>query len=86
MDSKIIHVINEAAADVFESPGIQLRLSDSPLNIKQWDSLTQILLIAEIEKRFEIRFTFKELAFIRTIEDIVNITQAKIKAKLGHET
>ena len=82
----IIHMISDIAAEVFERPGIQLKLSDSPSNIKEWDSLTQIVLIAEIERRLNIKFSFKDLASIRTMKDLINIIATKINETPENET
>lgn len=83
---KIIQMINDLAADVFDSPGIQLKLSDSSSNIKGWDSLTQVVLVTEIEKQFDIRFSFKDLASIMNIGDIINVIKNKTKGDFENET
>ena len=83
---KIIHVISDIAAEVFEHPGIQLKLSDSASNIKGWDSLTQVILVAVIEKQFDVKFSYKDLASIITVGDIVDIINSKAKENPEDET
>ena len=78
--------INQICSIVFENPKLKLKLSDTPIEIDGWDSLTHVQLVAEIEKRFNVKFNFKELASIRTIEDMVTITEAKIKNNQSNET
>ena len=78
-------MISNIAAEVFERPGIQLKLSDSASNVKGWDSLTQVVLVAEIEKQFDVKFSFKDLASIITIGDIVDIIKTKTKENLENE-
>jgi len=46
-------------------------------NIAGYDSMTQINIIAELEKQFSIRFQLKELAKITSIDSIVEIIQEK---------
>jgi acyl carrier protein len=83
---KILQVVNNLAAEVFDRPQLQLKPSDSPSNVKGWDSLTQVVLVAEIEKEFKIKFTFRELASIMTIGDIVYIIRNKTEENLQNET
>ena len=47
-------------------------------NIAGYDSMTQINIIAELEKQFAIRFQLKELAKITSIDSIVEIIQEKL--------
>jgi acyl carrier protein len=83
---KIIHIISNMAAEVFERPGIQLKLTDSASNIKGWDSLTQVILVAVIEKQFDVKFSYKDLASIITVGDIVDIIKSKTKENPENET
>jgi len=46
--------------------------------IAGYDSMTQINIIAELEKQFAIRFQLKELAKITSIDSIVEIIQEKL--------
>ena len=81
---KIIQVISNIAADVFEYPGIELKLSDTASNVKGWDSLTQVVLVAEIEKQFDVVFSYRDLASIITIGNIIDII--KTKENMENET
>ncbi len=47
-------------------------------NVAGYDSMAQINIIAELEKRFNIRFQLKELARITSINSIVAIIQEKL--------
>ena len=42
-------------------------------NIKQWDSLGHINLLLEIEKRFKVKFSMKEISELKNMKKIVAI-------------
>jgi acyl carrier protein len=46
-------------------------------DIENWDSLSHMLLIAESEKEFSIRFKLKELNKMRNVGDMVSIILEK---------
>lgn len=75
----VFETINKICREVFESPGLNLKRSDAPVNIRGWNSLTHVMLIAEIEKRYDISFGFRDLAAILTVGDLVDITESKIQ-------
>jgi len=51
------------------------RISDktSPKTAKEWDSFGGILLITEIEKAFDIKFSMEEILSIKDVSDIKKI-------------
>ena len=49
-------------------------------NIKQWDSLGHINLLLEIEKKFKIKFSIKEISELKNMKKIVT-TLNKIAKK-----
>lgn len=46
-------------------------------DVENWDSLTHMLLIAEIEKCFTIKFKLKDLNKMRNIGDMIDIIASK---------
>lgn len=47
-------------------------------DVDNWDSLTHMLLITEVEKVFSIKFKLKDLNKMRHVEDMVNIIISKL--------
>lgn len=74
----VLSILNTIAAGVFEKPDLKLKTTDSPLEIDNWDSLTHVLLISAVENEFSIEFSFRDLAGIVTIGDLMNIIEKKI--------
>jgi len=72
-----IEIITEIFSDLLQKPGLKLTLADSPDSVDGWDSLTHPEIIATIEEKLEIDFDFKELAGIKTIADLIHLTDMK---------
>ena len=54
-------------AEVLQVPPAELSDSSSPENVKQWDSLAAMDLVAAIEERFSVRLSTKEIMKMSTI-------------------
>ena len=74
----VFEQISKIFRDVFERPNLRIKITDSPLNIDGWESLTHVILLTAIEAHFSIEFSFKDLAGIKTVGDLVNIVETKI--------
>ena len=44
-------------------------------NVEEWDSMTHLVLISEIEQQFDFTFNDDDIASIQTIKDIKTILQ-----------
>jgi acyl carrier protein len=76
-----IDTITEIFAVLLKRPGLKLEITDSPDTVAGWDSLTHPELITAIEEKLDIDFDFKELASIKSIEDLVSLTESKLQRK-----
>jgi acyl carrier protein len=72
-----IEIITGIFAELLKRPGLKLVMTDSPNTVDGWDSLTHPELITAIEEKLDIDFDFKELASIKTIADLVSLTETK---------
>jgi len=45
--------------------------------VDQWDSLTHLNMIAEVEKHFEIKFKLKELIGMKNVGDMIDLILQK---------
>lgn len=50
-------------------------------DVDNWDSLSHMLLITEIEEGFSIKFKLKELNKMRKVGDMIEIIMSKLQAK-----
>lgn len=49
----------------------------SPENTPNWDSLNAIVLVSEIEKAFNIKFTYDEVMAVKNFADAVRLINSK---------
>jgi acyl carrier protein len=72
-----LQVINDIFAGVLKRPGISLRPDDSPKSVEGWDSLTHPELMTSLEEKLDIEFSFRELAGITKISDLITLIESK---------
>jgi acyl carrier protein len=60
-------VLIQLFADVLQVDPAELNDGSSPDNLKQWDSLAAMTLVAAIEEKFKVRLTTKEIMKMSTI-------------------
>lgn len=74
---EILTKLNVIFRDVLDNDTIELKPETTAADIEEWDSLSHIMLMAEIEKQFKIKFTSSEITKFRDIGDLVNSIMTK---------
>ena len=46
--------------------------STSPDNVESWDSFNGLMLVSELEKEFNVKFTMEEVTSVKNVKDIKN--------------
>lgn len=64
---------------VFNNQFLMLTNELSANDVDQWDSLSHMILISEIEDAFLIKFKLKELNKMRNVGDMIDMIQSKIE-------
>jgi acyl carrier protein len=64
--------------DVFEDDELQIYAEMSAKDIDDWDSLTHIQLILEIEKAFKVKFTIEEITKTKNVGEFIELLKSKI--------
>lgn len=67
---------NEIAAEIFSLKIEEINDSLSPEDIADWDSMNYLLLIAELEKNFNMSFTMDDVISAKTLGDVHKIVNA----------
>ena len=57
--SKILEIDEDAITD-----------ETSPDNVETWDSFNGLMIISELEREFNIKFTMKEVTSVKRVKDI----------------
>lgn len=75
---KTIDELQAIFRDIFDDNEIVLNNETTSDDIEDWDSLTHMQLIVEIEQKYNIRFTTAEIKKATNIGEFVQIMEAKL--------
>ncbi len=64
--------VQDIFCDILDNDNIQLTDASTAEDIEEWDSLTHIQLIKEIEKTFAIRFTSREILSWNNVGEMID--------------
>jgi acyl carrier protein len=71
-NSEILLSINKIFAQVFKDPDIEINGDTTSDDIKNWDSLNNMILVVMIEDFYKIRFDLDEVQKLKNVEDLCN--------------
>ena len=69
---------------VFQDKNLVISENTSSKDIKMWDSLTHLELIASIEEEFKIKFSFEEVMKFNTVGDMIRVIEKNILKHRGY--
>ena len=75
---EIFNIVKEIFINVLEEEDIILKEEFNSNDIDGWDSLTHILLIVEIEKKFNLSFLSSEISSWKDIGEMISSIESKI--------
>lgn len=75
--TKILSQINDIFIEALDNQNITLTYESSANDVDGWDSLSNIYIIVEIEKLFNVRFSTQELQIWKNVGDIIKSIQNK---------
>lgn len=70
--------LQEIFRDVFDDDEIILFDEMTSEDVEDWDSLTHITLINDIEAQFHIRFTTEEIVGTKNVGEFVRVIEGKL--------
>lgn len=80
-ESDILKALEPIFCSVFHLNSIQLSMTTSANEIRNWDSMHHVSLMADIETHFGFEFDFDDLISIQNVGDIVRVV-LRIKGSL----
>jgi len=66
---------------VFDNNDLIIHSDTTAKDIKMWDSLTHLELIASVEEAFNISFTFNEVMQFNKVGDMLDLIAKKLQGK-----
>ena len=78
MDNKdIFKKVTEIFEDILDEIEVDLTETTTAEDVEEWDSLTHIQIITEVEKQFEVRFSTRDIEGLKNIGDMVTLVASK---------
>lgn len=75
--TEILSKVQDIFRDVLDDEDIELEDNTTAEDIEDWDSLSHIQLIKEIEKLFSIRFTSREILSWNNVGEMIDCIASK---------
>jgi acyl carrier protein len=76
--NEILNTLNPIFRKRLKKDDIQLSEETTAQDIEGWDSLTHMVLINDIEQKFEVRFSFNDIARLKNVGDICITIRSKM--------
>ncbi len=70
--NEILKKITEIARDVFDNDEVELTEQTTAADVEEWDSLSHLSLVSDIEDEFGIRFTLAEVSGSKNVGELVD--------------
>jgi acyl carrier protein len=74
----MLEQLQQVFRKVFQDKDLVITTNTSAKDIKMWDSLTHLELIASIEEEFKINFSFDEVMQFNSVGDMIQVIEKKL--------
>jgi acyl carrier protein len=69
---KILGIIQPIFQEVLKNKKLKLKYESSPETIKNWDSISTVAIVVDLEKSLKIKFNVSELANLKNVGEIID--------------
>jgi acyl carrier protein len=69
----IVYKLTDVFRKVFNNEALELRDNLTANDVENWDSLSHMILISEIENTFNVKFRLKELNKMRNVGEMIDL-------------
>lgn len=77
-EAQIYDELNAVFRQVLEDDSIELTPSTTADDVEGWDSMSHILIVVELEKRFGVKFHAAEMEELKNVGELASLLQAKL--------
>lgn len=77
----VLAKVEEIAKDVFENSKVKFTELTTAKDVEEWDSLTHLALMSDIEDEFEIKFSLSEISNTKNVGELVSAIIKHIEIK-----
>ncbi len=78
-DENLIKELEQLFQEILKKGQVSLKYETTAKDVDGWDSLTNMLLINAIEKKYSIHFGFREIIKLKNVGDLCNAIISKTK-------
>ena len=79
--NQVMEKLNEIARDVFDNESVVLTDTTTAADVEEWDSLTHLSLISDIEDAFDVTLTLGEIQGSANVGELVDALIRHIEGK-----
>jgi len=76
---EILEKVNEIFWDVFDDDTLEITEETTAADIEDWDSLTHITLISEVENAFDFTFAMKDVLGMKNVGEMLDIIEKEVQ-------
>lgn len=76
---ELIKKLQEIFVDVFGDTNIEINENTNADDIEEWDSLTNISILAAVQDEFSVSFDIDEIVAMKTVGEMVEAIMGKLK-------
>jgi acyl carrier protein len=80
-EPEIYDALNQVFRQVLEDDTIVLTKDTTAADVDGWDSMTHILIVAELEKRFGLKFRAAEMEELKNVSELATLLRGKLDKK-----
>jgi len=77
----IMTELNGIFRQLFEDESLMVTRTTTADDIDDWDSITHMILVTAVEKKFGIKFSLVDLTTLNTVGDMVDLIEKKLSEK-----
>lgn len=75
----IVEKLTEIFRKVFNDSNLIVSEEMTANDVERWDSLTHMLMITEVEKKFDVKFKLKDLNKMKNVGNLIEILEERVK-------
>lgn len=75
---EVLSRVNDVFVDVLDIEDIMLKYETTAADIEEWDSLSHIELVLEIERQFKVKFTLQEIQGFKNVGHMCDAIVGKL--------
>lgn len=77
-NEEILQTVTNIIRQVLELPDLVVTNTTSAEEVDEWDSMTHLQIITDIESHYKVRFALGELQALKNVGDMITLIQKKL--------